>query len=350
MSAPSAVDRDVVAASPRPRRPWPTSATPSGPMTRGVDVHLDAIDEPAVPERALNGRAALEHHRGDAGIARGAQRRLLERRAVGRDGSSTRAGPRQASRALRDRATRRLLRHDYHRPDSSVESTRAAVGVRRRRSRITRTSGRRRKALARGQQRIVLRAACRTRSRSHRPRPDRDGYAGRPPRRSAGSARPPASATLPSALSATFIVTCGRPRRIRVRNGAFSRRASASSMPTVTSTPWARRIPMPRPLTSGFGSSIASTARRMPAADDQRRAGPGAPRVAAGLERAIERRARARSPASASAMTSACGPPATGVRPASDHDAFVVHDDRADHRVRARVPRPRSASASARDM
>jgi hypothetical protein len=46
---------------------------------------------------------------------------------------------------------------------------------------------------------------------------------------------------------------------------SFCRAASAARTPVETSTPAARRWSKPRPLTSGFGSSIAATTRTIPA-------------------------------------------------------------------------------------
>ena len=85
--------------------------------------------------------------------------------------------------------------------------------------------------------------------------------------------------------------------------------------PTSTPMPCSRRYAKPPPVTRGFGSCIAATTREMPARDDPLDARSGAADVAARLERAVERGARARAPAASSATTSACGPPARRCAP-----------------------------------
>ena len=114
--------------------------------------------------------------------------------------------------------------------------------------------------------------------------------------RSARVRTPGPAATRPSRLSATFIVTNGRRRRMTLKNGAFSRSASSRSTPDLTSTPCSREIRQSaagderiRILDGDDGAANACL-------HDARRARSGAARVRARLERAIERRARARVP------------------------------------------------------
>ncbi len=106
---------------------------------------------------------------------------------------------------------------------------------------------------------------------------------------------------------------------------------------------------MPPPLTSGFGSSTATTTRAMPASATTRRARAGAPDVGARLERAVQRRA-------ARALAGVAQREDFGVRPAGE----LVRAAADDHALASTTttaptiglglvrPRPRSASASAR--
>jgi len=73
------------------------------------------------------------------------------------------------------------------------------------------------------------------------------------------------SAVLPSRLAAAFSRTHGRPRVIRDTKPMFCSRASSSRRPTSTAMRSARSRAAPF-AASGFGSVIAATTRRIPAA------------------------------------------------------------------------------------
>src|SRR5216684_407413 len=79
-------------------------------------------------------------------------------------------------------------------------------------------------------------------------------------------ARSPGMASWPSSVMADFNVTNGLFVRIQQANGSLRRWASSSQIPVKTSMPAARRRSKPRPELTGFGSSIAATTRRTPAA------------------------------------------------------------------------------------
>ena len=161
-------------------------------------------------------------------------------------------------------------------PSSSVERTRAVGGVRRRRSKTTRTSGRSRKApravSAGSSTRIVLlpTAIASTSARTRCAwRFDSSEVS--------GVRRPGADAIRPSRLVAAFRITNGRPSRISVKNGRFSAIAASAPTPTSTATPFARRNAKPRPRTAGFGSSTAATTRVTPASTMRLTQGPVRP-------------------------------------------------------------------------
>ncbi len=69
----------------------------------------------------------------------------------------------------------------------------------------------------------------------------------------------------PSSVIAHLAITHGRPAPSSFKYGALSRRASSSSTPTSVSMPMLASSANPRPATSGNGSRIAATTRRMPA-------------------------------------------------------------------------------------
>ena len=85
--------------------------------------------------------------------------------------------------------------------------------------------------------------------------------------------------------------------------------ASSARRPSSTSTPWARRVPAPPPAT-GLGSVTAATTRAMPLRMRASVHGPVRPVWLQGSIVTMAVAPRARAPASASALTSACGPPA----------------------------------------
>lgn len=65
----------------------------------------------------------------------------------------------------------------------------------------------------------------------------------------------------PRASSAHLSTTHGRPVRIACKNPRFMASARDDSTPTSTRQPAARSIEIPRPATSGLGSSTATTTR-----------------------------------------------------------------------------------------
>ena len=113
--------------------------------------------------------------------------------------------------------------------------------------------------------------------------------------------------------------------------------------------PRSRRRSRPRPATSGFGSSIGDHDAADAGLGDARRARAGAAGVGARLERAVQRRAARPRAGLVERKHLGVRPAGPLVRAPADDHALVVDDDGADHRVRDWcVPRPRSASCSAR--
>ncbi len=119
------------------------------------------------------------------------------------------------------------------------------------------------------------------------------------------------AAILPSSVSADFSVTSGLPVRMKWKKARFSRRASsANSSASTTSTPASRSRAKPLPATSGFGSSVIAITRRMPARRMASTHGGVRPWCAHGSSVTYRSAPRAASPASSSAITSACFTPA----------------------------------------
>ena len=102
--------------------------------------------------------------------------------------------------------------------------------------------------------------------------------------------------------------------------------------------PCARSAAKPRPLTSGNGSSIAATTRRMPAAMIRSVQGPVRPVCDARFQRAVERGAAA--PLACFVERVHLGVRLAGalVCAVADHDTFVGDHARADDRIRCRAP------------
>src|SRR5438309_2287750 len=120
---------------------------------------------------------------------------------------------------------------------------------------------------------------------------------------------PAASAIRPSIDVASLSATKGRSACSRAnRNGAFNAAPASASKPIATVTPRARSTAAP-PRACGSGSGIAATTRATPAARIASVQGGVLPWWAHGSRFSTRVAPRARSPAAASATTSACGPP-----------------------------------------
>src|SRR6187431_1925860 len=155
--------------------------------------------------------------------------------------------------------------------------------------------------------------------------------------------------TRPSRVTADLYVTNGRRAETHVLHASFWRRASAAWSPSTssTSTPPSRRRAKPRPSVLGFGSRAPTTTRAMPAARIASTQGGVRPWCAQGSSVTKRVPPRARSPAASRATTSACGPPARSCQPSptTSSPATITAPTTGFGRV---VPRPRSASSSAR--
>ena len=260
----------------QPARPDPLQR-PGAPGAAGVRCRRGPRRRRRRPGARWSVGAPLEHEdvRPASRPARAARLRYR------RPGGARMRAPRGLERVRRGPAARRrrpAVLTIMTGPASSVESTRAVGGVRSRRSKID--AGQRAAAIgaAGRQQRDRRRARSRIRlpsaSTSARCRWTRRLAAGPVSRvRSPGAA-----AMRPSRLSATFRITKGRPRRRfgqeDARSGAPPRRAARRPSRRCRARAGRRR---PAPLTSGFGSSIAMTARRMPASATSGAQGPVRP-------------------------------------------------------------------------
>jgi hypothetical protein len=127
--------------------------------------------------------------------------------------------------------------------------------------------------------------------------------------------RPLARAVLPSMLAATFRRTHGRPLVMRDTKPMLSSRASRSKSPVSTVTPAAASFLKPSPATRGFGSCIAATTRATPAPMRASAQGGVRPKWLQGSSVTYAVAPRAASPATASALASACGRPAASCQP-----------------------------------
>ncbi|MNS72687.1 hypothetical protein D3C72_1061070 [compost metagenome] len=122
----------------------------------------------------------------------------------------------------------------------------------------------------------------------------------------------------PSSDAAIFIHTQGSPRLMREMKPAFTASASSRQTPVATSMPASRRRASPCPLTSGFGSPIATTTRAGFAASTASTQGGVRPKWLQGSRVTYSVAQATDSPrdwASRSAQTSACGPPGGCVAP-----------------------------------
>ena len=107
-----------------------------------------------------------------------------------------------------------------------------------------------------------------------------------------GSCGPPEAK--PSAVSASFSVTQGRPSVTRRMWPRWSRRAWSAPDPTSTLIPAARSLACPCPATCGIGVLERGDDPGDPGRDDRVGAGRRGPGMRAGLERHIEGRAARR--------------------------------------------------------
>ena len=175
-------------------------------------------------------------------------------------------------------------------PRERVESTAACAGVRSRRSKITRVSGRSRKApraVSCGSSVRMVPAPTPMASTSAR-----SAWACRLAAAEVSAVRRPcASARQPSRLIAAFRMTNGRRSRISVRNGWLSTRAADAPRPTSTWTPCARRCCEALAVDERIRILDRGDQARNAGLDDLRDARTGASDVAARLERAVHRRA-----------------------------------------------------------
>ena len=224
--------------------------------------------------RAWSGGAAFEQHRLDAlapssvRIAPGIACRQ----------KAPRAAPRLQARCTAFRRPPSLDAWSAHMtgPASRVANIRADGGVRSRRSKIARTSGRDAIHVAHGEQRVV-----------HEQRPGRRRQSRLLPRATAARRR---SASERSRVRCPGARPRARPRwpppsasptagaaRIAVKNGAFSRSAAAASTPTSTSTPCARRYWNPAPAHQRIRILDRGHDARMPAATMRSTHGPVRP-------------------------------------------------------------------------
>ena len=347
-SSPSQIGAAIPQRLPGRSGPRQSTRTAVGPEGRRRDVDVDGIHEARVQRRAVQRGRPLRARRTHTPDPQRAKRRAQYRRLAGQ--GCGRPRPSEPRRAFGRRGACALATDDYDRP-----------GVERREH-----PGRRR-----------------------RPQPPIEDDPGQRPRAvgAAGVSRGSSVSTVPDPTPiASTSARCRWTRRLaagpvsRVRVPGAPRAARPGSPPPSGSRAAARSADvgqehgvLPRrggplhadddldaglaqvgagraPCTSGLGSSIAITARRMPASTTTRRAGPVRPvcehgssvqysvapraRTAGVLERDRLRRAARRRLVRA---------------PADDHPV-VVDDQRADHRIRAGRPRPRSASASALRM
>ena len=141
---------------------------------------------------------------------------------------------------------------------------------------------------------------------------------------------------------------CRRPRP-PCRRGSWRpsrRRTVAAGVPPSASARWPPRPPpraarprprrrrraaaAPPPAAAAVGSATAKTTRATPAASSASVHGPVRPVWAQGSRVTTTVPPRARSPAAASATTSACGPPARSCRPSPTTAPSGVEDDGAD--------------------
>src|SRR5712671_4287418 len=156
-------------------------------------------------------------------------------------------------------------------------------------------------------------------------------------------------AILPSSVTAALSMTQGSFRVMNLNHISFAASQASRSTPTSTRRPAARRRRMPRPWTRGFGSTLPITTRRTPEASTASVHGGVRPWWSQGSSVTYRSAPRARSPASRSATTSACGPPAFAWWPRAITSPFDTTSAPTTGFGWVR-PRPSSASATASSM
>src|SRR3954447_1293104 len=146
-------------------------------------------------------------------------------------------------------------------------------------------------------------------------------------------------------------MTHGRPRSCTDSQPALRSRARHAGSPatTSTSTPASRSRSTPPPLTFGFGSRTPTTTRSTPASRSASVHGGVDPWCVHGSSEMYIVDRRARSPASRSAFTSACGVPRRSCQPSptTSPSRTTTAPTSGFGYV---VPRPRSASSIARSI
>ena len=132
-------------------------------------------------------------------------------------------------------------------------------------------------------------------------------------------------------------------------NARLRRRDSAAITPTSTSMPASRSSHEPGASSPQVGIGRCHHDPRDPCIDQRAGAGWGAAEVVARLERADHGGPRARSPAAASAITSACAVPGPSCQPSPSTEPSRSSTTRAPTMGLGETrPQPRSASSSAR--
>ena len=224
-------------------------------------------------------------------------------------------------------------------PASSVESSRADGGVRSRRSKTTRVSGRPRYAprgVRSGSSVSTVPDPTPMASTSARCRWTRRLAAGPVSR----VRTPGAAASRPSRLTAAFRITYGRPRRrLRQEHRVLPRRRVLLHADGDGDAALAQ-VGQPAAVHERVG--ILDGDDRAPDAGPrhQRRARPGPAGVRARFQRAVERRAASPRPRVREGDHFGVRSAGHLVRAAPDDHAVVVDDQRADHGIGARPPAP----------
>ena len=313
-----------------PRRSAPAGpARPSG--FSAVKITTSSA-RPARDEARRDARAALAEDAGDA-----ARRKRLAARRRDRHGRSS-SSPTRSTTTPQIGEPRLALRRARSAPaTTSVGRSRAPVASREPSGRPRRVSSTTRQRLAvearqaHRQRRIVGERGLdadhdRLVRRAHHLHARVGDLAGDPQARR--RAAPPEAK--PSAVSASFSVTQGRPSRTRADMAEMiaPRLIGARARPT-TAIPAARSRACPCPATARIGilDRRRPRARRRPRSRRRRRAASAEMR--AGLERHVERRAARRLARLGERDRSACGRPPGAVDAPADDDA-VLDEDRAD--------------------
>ena len=282
----------------------------------------------------MQSAASLQHDGRDARVHQRPKRR---RQVVVRQGENPGAGGGEVARR-RGRTPRRARYSTIMTgPASSVESTRADGGVRSRRSKITRVSGRSPVRAAGRQQRIVGEDRARIRhaiaSTSARWRWMRRSAAGPVSR-----VRTPGCPRRPSRLTAAFKrdmrtaqADVGQEYGVLPRGGGLLHAHDCLDAAAPAGAAGRRRS------RAGW-VGIATTARRIPARLTSGAQGPVLPVWEQGSSVQYKVAPRARSPASSRAIDFGVGAAGDSMRAPSDDHSIGAHHQRADHRIRAGPP------------